>query len=387
MSSIDLTGEAIKRIGAAGSARHEIVKPDYSGLNLSSLKPTILEILGIAWRGSKPLHELEPFKRPLEDFFKPQPERLIIILVDSLSPDLLSSLVNHLGEAEKPYGKALKGLVTSTFPSVTPTALMTLYTGLPPLAHGILGFEFYLREADKIINPFKLDSDEAFQRDIFRSSGNLFQEAAEQGVGVCAFMPQKFASSPATQLMLGETRVIGYGSLADVGKIISGTRNIRLTYVYFSKLDEILHEEGPESHKIWGAIKEVQTLIHTSLVKGFGVILLSDHSFIKVDKRMNIKAGEAMMASNGGRVIYIYDENPRLEVSGAGSFDSFTRDRLIMDGWLGWGEYSERVGDIILVARENGFLTCGGKDSGDKATHGGFLAEEMMAPLALFSPP
>ncbi|MEM2864361.1 MAG: hypothetical protein QXR65_03750, partial [Candidatus Bathyarchaeia archaeon] len=99
MSTIDLTGEAIKGIGASGQSEHEILKPDYKGLNLSSMGSTILKILGIESDGSKPLHEMGPFKGHLEDLFKPQPERLILILVDSLNLELLSSLVTGLERA------------------------------------------------------------------------------------------------------------------------------------------------------------------------------------------------------------------------------------------------------------------------------------------------
>ncbi|MEM2123311.1 MAG: alkaline phosphatase family protein [Candidatus Bathyarchaeia archaeon] len=385
MHTIDLTDEAIKRIGAAGSNEHGIVKPDYAGLNLSNMKPTILEILGIGSLESKPLHELEPFKGSLGEVFVPKPRRLIILLVDSLNLSLLSSIIASF-EKEESQGKVLKGLVTSTFPSVTPTALMTLYTGLPPLAHGVLGFEFYLEEAGRIINPFKLSSERALLRDVFGSSATLFEEAAKHGVDLRAFMPREYAYAPATRRMLGKVKVIGYGSLDDVSSLILGTRNIELYYIYYSRLDEILHEEGPGSHKIEVVIHEVKTLIHALLKEGFGVLLLSDHSFVKVDGRVGIKAGKAKTASNGGRVIYIYDGDSTFEVDGERGFKSFTRDQLIRDGWLGRGEYHERIGETTLVARGGNFLTCEGKDSGDKTTHGGFLAEEMAAPLALFSP-
>ncbi|MBS7645822.1 alkaline phosphatase family protein [Candidatus Bathyarchaeota archaeon] len=386
MSTIDLTGEAIKGIGASGQSEHEILKPDYKGLNLSSMGSTILKILGIESDGSKPLHEMEPFKGHLEDLFKPQPERLILILVDSLNLELLSSLVTGLERARKPYYGLLKGLVTSTFPSVTPTALMTLYTGLPPLAHGVLGFEFYLKEADRIINPFKLDSNETFLKDVFGSAGNLFEEAAQKGLGVCTFMPQHLSSSPATHMMLKNVKVIGYRSLASINRSISGAKNTELFYIYYSRLDEVLHEEGPASRKVGDVIREVQTLIQGSLKKGFGVILLSDHSFIEVNRRVGVKAGKAKIASNGGRVIYVYDGDLLESYDGQGGFESFSRDQLLKEGWLGEGEYPGRIGETILIARDGCLLTCEGKDSGDKATHGGFLMEEMVAPLAIFSP-
>ncbi|MGC8850349.1 MAG: alkaline phosphatase family protein, partial [Candidatus Bathyarchaeia archaeon] len=377
--------EAIKSIGASGQARHEILKPNYRGLNISNMRSTILKMLGIESDGSKPLHEMTPFRGRLEDLFKPQPKGLLMILVDSLNLGLLSGLITCLAHAKKAYGGLLKGLVTSTFPSVTPTALMTLYTGLPPLAHGVLGFEFYLEKADRIINPFKLDSDEAFLKDVFGSAGNLFEEAAQKGLGVCAFMPKDLSSSPATRMMLRNVRVIGYRSLASVDRLISGARNTKLFYAYYSRLDEILHKEGPKSRKIANVIREVQNLIEGSLKKGLGVILLSDHSFVEVNRRVSVKAGNAKMASNGGRVIYIYNGDS-LEGCNGQCFESFAREQLLREGWLGEGEHPGRIGETILVARDGCFLTWEGKDSGDKATHGGFLMEEIVAPLAIFSP-
>jgi len=286
----------------------------------------------------------------------------------------------------------LKALVTSTFPSVTPTALMTIYTGLPPLAHGVLGFEFYHKNSGQVINPFKLNSNMALLNDIFNSFDNLFEEAARSRIGVCACMPKELVSNPATQRMLNKVRIIGYRSLTDVNDLINGAKNMKLIYIYSSKLDETLHKEGSASHRIEGILHEVLALIRYSLKNGFTIILLSDHSFINVEKKVNIKVGNIKIASNGGRVVYLYsnDGNGRglqVAIEEEENFGCFSGDQLIREGWFGEGEHSERVGEMVLIARGRNFLTYEGKESKDKATHGGFLFEEMVAPLVIFSPP
>lgn len=388
MSFLDLTGEVVKKIVTYRSMKDLIVKPDYTSLNLSSLRATLLKMLGLEPRGSS-LYEMEPFKGPLEDLFKHQSRRLLLLLVDSLNLNLLSDLLAHLESLGGGYGKILKGFVTSTFPSVTPTALMTLYTGLPPLAHGIVGFEFYYGAMDRIVNPFKLDSDMVFLKDIFGSFDSLFEEAARSRIGVCAYVPKELVSNPATHQMLNKARIFGYRSLLDVSGLIAGVRNAKLIYVYFSKLDETLHREGSASHKIGRILREILTLVRHSLKNGFIMVLLSDHSFIDVDKKVNVKTGRGI-ASNGGRVIYLYNEERghlRFRNGEKESFECFSRDRLIGEGWFGEGECFERVGETVLIAKGRVVLTHKGKESKDKAAHGGFLFEEMIAPLAIISPP
>ncbi|MGH3595655.1 MAG: alkaline phosphatase family protein, partial [Mycobacterium sp.] len=80
--------------------------------------------------------------------------RVAVVLVDGMgwhllpelaadAPLLASVLAGDAGRLDK---------LTCTFPSTTPTSLVSLGTGAPPGEHGILGFTVKLPDADRVLN-------------------------------------------------------------------------------------------------------------------------------------------------------------------------------------------------------------------------------------------
>ncbi len=384
MQTIDLTEDAVRELERNGLKRGSIIRPDYSRLNLANIGATILKFLGLETNVSPPLHELNPFKGALDDVFKSEPKKLLVILINSIDLGLLGRL---LGNTCNLCENILKGVVSSTFPSVTPTALMTLYTGLPPLAHGVLGFEFYYEKLRKIVNPFKMNMslDKRFIKDIFVVHNNLFKEALKGGISPIAFMPCELSSNQITYQMLSGAEIHGYRSLIELSNLIKDSGKSQLLYVYFSKLDESIHRNGGSAPSTLNVLYELEKFINSSLRRGFRMVLLSDHSYIDVHRVVNIERIPSFeVAVNGGRVVYVYGFNS-LEVEYK-ALKSFSREKMVTEGWFGVGEFSERIGQILIVAEDKNYITYGEKKSNEKATHGGFLADEMLAPFAILSP-
>lgn len=83
----------------------------------------------------------------------PDSRPLHLIVIDGWHPGLLAQERHKLPAFEYLTGAgALDMECSSTFPTVTPTALTTLVTGAPPSAHGIRGIMWYHRAEDRYIH-------------------------------------------------------------------------------------------------------------------------------------------------------------------------------------------------------------------------------------------
>ena len=81
------------------------------------------------------------------------PRPIHLIIIDSWHPRLLMQEIERLPALSHLLrGGLLDPACISTFPTVTPTALSTLVTGLPPQRHGIQGIMWYSRSEDRYVH-------------------------------------------------------------------------------------------------------------------------------------------------------------------------------------------------------------------------------------------
>ena len=95
-------------------------KPKYDGLSIVNLPNTILKHFGLPVHG-RTLH------REIESNILT--EKVLLIVLDGLSITVLKDM---LRETELSFLEKHLYEITSTFPSTTPTALVSLSTGLEP---------------------------------------------------------------------------------------------------------------------------------------------------------------------------------------------------------------------------------------------------------------
>lgn len=79
--------------------------------------------------------------------------RLFFYFLDSLGLEACRRSGGLFSRLLKSHGLAL----TSVFPSITSTALCSIYTGLPPARHGIMGHKIYFDEIRKIVDVLKME--------------------------------------------------------------------------------------------------------------------------------------------------------------------------------------------------------------------------------------
>ena len=126
----------------------DLTLPYYDGLSLANLAGTVAQLLGAPAFGRPPLDAslLELLGGPYK--------KVVFLLVDALGYNLLTDLMekvpglvwNELKE------KGVFSPITSVCPSTTASALTTLWTGMAPACHGIIGYEMWAKELGTIMN-------------------------------------------------------------------------------------------------------------------------------------------------------------------------------------------------------------------------------------------
>ena len=84
--------------------------------------------------------------------------RKIFILLDGLGYDLLEKITAKFKELRKNMEKFENKKVTTLFPSTTMNILSSIYGGVTPAEHGVVGSNLFIKEAGVIINCIYLTS-------------------------------------------------------------------------------------------------------------------------------------------------------------------------------------------------------------------------------------
>jgi hypothetical protein len=130
------------------SAGPSVVYPHYDRQSLINLPASICHWLGAPGFGAPPLADeiLQAMGGPFK--------HVVMLLVDGLGLQQLQQLIQP--HSTKPatgrfsfwsrlLAEAVLAPITSVAPSTTASALTSLWTGQPPAAHGIMGYEMYLK--------------------------------------------------------------------------------------------------------------------------------------------------------------------------------------------------------------------------------------------------
>lgn len=187
-------------------------------------------------------------------------EKVVLLILDGLGLAQLKYSF-EAGAAPTLQNLAAEGgllRLTTTLPSTTATALVSLSTGLSPIEHGYLGLRLFLEEAGIIadmltltipgsetsINSLGLDPGDLV------SGQTLLSKARERGLGAYALTREEFRKGGFTRILYQGGEIVGYRSLADLlGKLTAICRRPRkgLIYAYWNSLDEVCHREGSQS--------------------------------------------------------------------------------------------------------------------------------------------
>jgi hypothetical protein len=395
--------------------------PRYDGLSIANIAPTIAHLLNVKFNGT----ELRSDRLVDSDGgFKD----VVLFVADALGQNLLARnrRARAMVDALFPKGKAKRALLTSVFPSTTAAALTSMFTGLTPSEHGMVGYTLFLKEVGSAVNMISLSPvndwgksrifDLGFTPQRLLPCQKLTETLAQSGIPSRLLIRQELRGSGLSTLLYKFSEIIPYISLSDMflslSRILDEGKG-GLTIVYWDGLDAMEHHYGPFSDE---ASTELSLYLHAmggflegvkrKSAEGVFVMLTSDHgqaqvrdeACLNVDEIRWLRDSLLMPPTGEGRCAYMYLKRDArgFERKFKGALGKHfclksTRES-ISQGLYGrtelLREYEDRLGDFVAIARgasklifnynlrertEPPFVRYGG--------HGGLTLDEMLVPF------
>jgi hypothetical protein len=294
-----------------------------------------------------------------------------------------------------------------TFPSTTPTSLVSLGTGVTPGEHGILGFTVKLPGIDRVLPHIVWRDDPPVAQ--WQPVPTWFERLRQAGISARAVLPAAFIGSGLTEAAYrgAEFHATNHGDdyvarVADELRAAPG-----LVYAYTAELDTAAHLFGIGSPEWHGAAVRIDVLL-TRLVEALpsdaALLVTADHGGLNVptnaridlDADPRLRAGVRVVAGDP-RVRYLHTEpGAASDVVAAwtevldGKAEVCSRDAAVGAGLFGpvHPDHLPRIGDVVVTCTGDAAVLATGHEPPEVTRlvglHGAATAAEMAIPLITF---
>jgi len=314
------------------------------------------------------------------------------------APLLASMLAGDAGRLDE---------LACTFPSTTPTSLVSLTTGVLPGEHGILGFTVKLPDSDRVLNHiFWRDDPPAAE---WQPVPTWFERLRHAGVEARAVLPAAFLGSGLTDAAYRGAELHAANRDDDYAQLVADQlcASPGLVYAYTAALDTAAHLFGVESPEWHAAAAHVDALL-TRLVEALppdaALLITADHGGLNVpahqridlDADPRLRAGVRVVAGDP-RVRYLHTEaGAASDVIAAwrelldGRAEVHSRDDAVAAGLFGpvRPEHLPRIGDVVVTCTGDTAVLASGHEPPEVAQlvgfHGAATPVEMAIPLISF---
>jgi hypothetical protein len=364
------------------------VSPQYGGGSLADVLPSVAGALAVP--GEQNALGLPPAAR------------YAVLLLDGLGWNLLkrhTEVAPYLSSL-LPAGRSL----TAGVPSTTAVSLTSLGTGLPPGAHGIVGYTSIVPESGALLNALSWDAPVDPRR--WQPHATVFERIAAAGVATRNVSKARFDSSGLTAAAFRGSAHRGADTVEDrldATRFASREGSSSLVYVYDSQLDYIGHQQGCESWQWQKELAAADTFalqVRTALPRDAVLLVVADHGMVDVAPEHRVDLDAEPELTQGLRLIGGESRFRHLYcVDGAAADVVATyRERLgdkalvlsredaIARGWFGAVEerVSPRLGDVVVAALGPVALVASRRypqEAGLIGQHGSLTDDEMAIPL------
>ncbi len=333
-------------------------------------------------------------------------DRVMVVLVDGLGWHLLPDLVHDaplLASVLAGETGRLRQLVC-TFPSTTPTSLVSLGTGAQPGQHGILGFTLNIPGTDRVLNHIRWRDDPSVHE--WQPLPTWFDRMARAGISARVALPEWFIGSGLTEAAYHGAHFVPMHATDDYPqRLIDELRAAPgLVYGYTADLDTMAHVFGvgsPQWHEAAARVDALLARLAESLPANAALLVTADHGGLNVapharvdmDADPRLAAGVRVVAGEP-RVRYLHTEpGATADVVAtwaeilAGRADVYTRDQAVATGLFGpfSAAHLPRIGDVVVVCTGGSAVLATGHEPPESARlvgfHGAATAAEMAIPL------
>ena len=365
--------------------------PHYDRTGLAGVLPGVAASLGVSRYDASDTVPMRPARRA------------VVVLVDGLGYELVRRRGGHAPFLRSLLPAAYR--ITAGFPSTTATSMGTFGTGLPPGAHGLLGYEVLVPGEDRLVN--ELSWEDGPDPLAWQPEPTVFEMAERDGVDVTRIGPGFFDGSGLTRAAVRGGRFRAAATMADrVDASVAAVRASRraLVYLYWGDLDKVGHVHGCASWE-WGeeleAIdRELARLVRT-VPSDTAVYVTGDHGMVDAPHALRIDLAHDPELAAGVRHVGGEPRALQLYCQDGAADDVLatwtsrvaerawirTREQAVAQGWF--GPVSEpnlpRIGDLVVAMRDN-FAIVDSRRARPKllallGLHGSLTPDESAVPL------
>lgn len=365
----------------------EAVAPRYFGGALSDVLSSALAAAGASeWVNS---------------FAIPPASSYVVFLVDGLG---WNQLLAHPEEA--PYLTTLAAgcePITCGVPSTTATSLTSLGTGLPPGAHGMVGFTSRIPGTNRLLDALRWDCDVNPRE--WQRHDTVFARAAAQGISATIVSKRMFEGSGLTVASQRGGRFVGADSVGErISAVVQacGERG-SLTYVYEGELDSTGHRSGSRSwawdHQL-AMVDSFALRLREALPENVGLAITADHGMVDISPEGRLDIDEHPELLDGvslfggeARFRHLYCDAGAVPDVVAGWRSQMganawvvSRDEAVDEGWFGGVDLQvrPRLGDVMVASRGDVAVVSTSRFPHEArliGLHGSLSSDEMLVPL------
>ena len=414
--------EALKAHRLPGlSLGGDTIFPNYEGYSLLNIPSSICQLLGAPGFGAGALlpELLAPFEKGVR--------RVILVLIDALGFLRFQQwLAEGAAGAWRPLMQdGLLAPLTSIVPSTTSAALTSLWTGVSAAAHGIAGYELWLKEYGLVANmithsPMSFQNEAGslskagFQPEQFVQLPTLGTHLASNGVCTYAFQHHSILRSGLSRIFFSkEVEPVGFNTMADLWitlrQLIEARPSERqYIWLYWGEVDHYSHLYGPDDPRpaaefeVFGETMQRLFLksLDPTIRKDTLLILTADHGQISTQKdphydlknHPNLLRRLHIQPTGENRLAYFYIRpgqveavRESLERTWPNQFFLLEPSYAVQAGLFGPGpnhpHLLDRLGDLMVISRGNAYLWWSDKENILIGRHGALTPEEMIIPF------
>jgi hypothetical protein len=299
-----------------------------------------------------------------------QIDRVLVVLVDGLGWHLLPELADDapLLAAVLAGGVGRLSELVCTFPSTTPTSLVSLGTGAQPGEHGILGFTVNIPGTDRVLTHIQWRNDPPHNQ--WQPLPTWFERLQRAGVSARAVLPESFIGSGLTDAAYGGAQFLPMHRNGGYPQQLTAELRAApgLVYGYTADLDNAAHVSGvgsPQWHEAAAGVDALLTQLVETLPGNAALMVTADHGGLNVaaDARVDLDldprlgAGVRVVAGEP-RVRYLHTEpGAAADVQAAwtdvtdGWAQVYSREQAVATGMFGpvSPPHLARIGDVVVV--------------------------------------
>ena len=398
--------------------------PDFNR-NIFKLRDTYEDILNVNYTNNSLLNDLE-IKKVLSKKDCLDSKNILHFTIDSLGINRLKSKKIFLNEYIE-NNEIIE--ISSLFPTITSTIMLSIYSGIPPENHGILGHKIFFPELGAIMDTLRLSIPGAKndEKDSLIKAGinaksllweyrphSLYESEEYKQYN---FLASDIAMSGLSHLMLESHSVVSFRNLVDGFeklKILLKRNEKMYIHFYIGDIDDISHIYGPDSEGCENTL-DVLNYIFKKFLKSFEkdiakntiLAITADHGQNQLleenkifFKKEEIESYSKFLKTNmgkSGRVLHFYVKDDKIDEFKEIISEKLGESALILTKFddltplfsskTNYNRLFERLGNLIIIFKPSYSSEKEYENEKEepiefkmKGTHGSLSQDELLIP-------